>query len=318
MDHRRLAHGEVVAVEGDVEVAGGRLGLEQVGDEPVQARGEVGAAAVDADQREVARRGSSRRSRARCAPACAGRRPRRGRPWADSVSSFLASRDRVKGRLRRQVAAGPTTPRRRGRAQPRRCSPALVEVARAAAPGPRARGPRGPLVVLGHALERPARLELDGEQAQLARERGVGALDPRAAARRRRARRGPRRARRRPRSTAGRAARRRRQEPHRVADRRGRRTPWRSSARRAASSSSAARARERRRRRRASSRATARRGCGSITTSPSAASARSAARRSGGPRRRRRELELGQRLAGRELAVEVRVEPQRRRGDGAR
>ena len=36
-DLGRLARGEVVAVEGDVDLAGGQLGLEQVGDEPVQA-----------------------------------------------------------------------------------------------------------------------------------------------------------------------------------------------------------------------------------------------------------------------------------------
>ena len=97
-DLGRLARGEVVAVEGDVDVARGQLGLEQVGDQPVQPRGEVGAAAVDADEGDRARRGSSRRSRARSARACAARRPRRGRPSPGSSSrSFLASRGRVKG-----------------------------------------------------------------------------------------------------------------------------------------------------------------------------------------------------------------------------
>ena len=52
---------------------------------------------------------------------------------------------------------------------------------------PQRRGPfalevrEQPLVVLGHALERPARLELDHEQPQLARERLVRAQDPGAA-----------------------------------------------------------------------------------------------------------------------------------------
>ena len=41
---------QVVAVERDVDVAERDLGVEQVADEPVQARGEMGAAAVDADE----------------------------------------------------------------------------------------------------------------------------------------------------------------------------------------------------------------------------------------------------------------------------
>ena len=47
------AGGEVVAVEGDVDVAAGDLDVEQVADEPVQARGEMRAATVDAHQRDV-------------------------------------------------------------------------------------------------------------------------------------------------------------------------------------------------------------------------------------------------------------------------
>ena len=47
------AGGEVVAVEGDVDLAVGDLRVEQVAHEPVQARGEMGAAAVDPHQRDV-------------------------------------------------------------------------------------------------------------------------------------------------------------------------------------------------------------------------------------------------------------------------
>ena len=47
-----LAASEVVAVEGDVEVAERDLGAGQLADQRVQARGEDGAAGVDADQRE--------------------------------------------------------------------------------------------------------------------------------------------------------------------------------------------------------------------------------------------------------------------------
>ena len=52
-DLGRLARGEVVAVEGDVDLARGQLRLDEVGDQPVQPRGEVGAAAVDADERDL-------------------------------------------------------------------------------------------------------------------------------------------------------------------------------------------------------------------------------------------------------------------------
>ena len=44
---------DVVAVEGDVEVAERDLGLEQVLDEAVQAAREDGAATMDADQRDL-------------------------------------------------------------------------------------------------------------------------------------------------------------------------------------------------------------------------------------------------------------------------
>ena len=47
-----LAAGEVVAVEGDVEVAERHLGAGELADERVQAAGEDGAAGVDADQRQ--------------------------------------------------------------------------------------------------------------------------------------------------------------------------------------------------------------------------------------------------------------------------
>ena len=52
-DYGRPAGGEVVAVEGDVDVAPRHVGVEQVAHEPVQARGEMGAAAMDAHQRDV-------------------------------------------------------------------------------------------------------------------------------------------------------------------------------------------------------------------------------------------------------------------------
>jgi hypothetical protein len=47
-----VARRDVVAVERDVELPGGNLGLEQVGDEPVQPRRQMGAAPVDADERD--------------------------------------------------------------------------------------------------------------------------------------------------------------------------------------------------------------------------------------------------------------------------
>ena len=52
--HRRVdrAGGDVVAVEGDVDVAERDLGVEQVAHQPVQAGGEMRAAAVDADERD--------------------------------------------------------------------------------------------------------------------------------------------------------------------------------------------------------------------------------------------------------------------------
>ena len=50
VDDRRLGRRDVVAVEGDVEVAERDIGLEQVADELVQAAGEMDAAAVDADE----------------------------------------------------------------------------------------------------------------------------------------------------------------------------------------------------------------------------------------------------------------------------
>ncbi len=49
----RVLGGDVVAVEGDVEVADRRLGAGQLGQERVQAAGENGAAGVDADDRET-------------------------------------------------------------------------------------------------------------------------------------------------------------------------------------------------------------------------------------------------------------------------
>ena len=53
MHDGRLARGDVVPVEGDVDVARGELGVQQVRHEPMQARGEMRAAAVDAHQRDA-------------------------------------------------------------------------------------------------------------------------------------------------------------------------------------------------------------------------------------------------------------------------
>ena len=79
-----LAAVEVVAVEGDVEVAERHLGAGQLADQGVQAAAEDGAAGVDPDQgdglRAARTRGSSRRSRARSARACGVDRRGRGRP----------------------------------------------------------------------------------------------------------------------------------------------------------------------------------------------------------------------------------------------
>ena len=52
---RRLAALDVVAVEGDVEVAERDLGAAELADQRVQAAAEDGAAGVDADQREPVR-----------------------------------------------------------------------------------------------------------------------------------------------------------------------------------------------------------------------------------------------------------------------
>ncbi len=54
-DGRAAAGRDVVAVEGDVEVAERDVDVVQLGDEALQALGEHGAAAVDADEREPLR-----------------------------------------------------------------------------------------------------------------------------------------------------------------------------------------------------------------------------------------------------------------------
>ena len=80
---------------------------EQLRDRSRSARGEHGAAAVDADDREAFAARSSRRSRVRCAPACAARPRGRGPPSRHVMHCpFLASRDRVKGTARVRLAAG--------------------------------------------------------------------------------------------------------------------------------------------------------------------------------------------------------------------
>ena len=163
-----------------------------------------------------------------------------------------------------------------------------------------------PLVVLGHAIERPGRLELEHEQPHLPRERRVGALDAAGCGRRRRARRGPR-------SWASTTALHGGSGcAHTAAIRRtaswtgfGSRPPWRSSASWAASSSSAVRSSNSGRSSAGASRATLAPRFGSIATSPSAASARSAARSEWrGDAVGLGELELAQPLARRQLAVE--------------
>ena len=54
-DRRAAAQRHVVAVEGDVEVAERHLDLVQLGEQLAQPGGEHGAAAVDADERELLR-----------------------------------------------------------------------------------------------------------------------------------------------------------------------------------------------------------------------------------------------------------------------
>ena len=80
-------------------------------------------------------RGSSPRSRGRCARACGGYRPGRGRPSRSPFGPFLASRDRVKGR-RGTVAARSA---RRSRARQRGC----IELQRLRAAPSSARRTRG-------------------------------------------------------------------------------------------------------------------------------------------------------------------------------
>ena len=92
---------DVVAVEGDVDVADRQLGAGQLAEEGVQAPGENGAAGVDADDRRAAS-GSGFFS----AISWAIRRSVRLRSSCSSTTfsltlrSFLASRDLVKGRLK--------------------------------------------------------------------------------------------------------------------------------------------------------------------------------------------------------------------------
>ena len=93
---------DVVAVEGDVEVADRQLGPGQLADEGVQPAGQHRAAGVDPDDRQGPRApGSSRRSRGRSAAAFASDRRAPARPSRSFFASFLASRDRVKGRRSR-------------------------------------------------------------------------------------------------------------------------------------------------------------------------------------------------------------------------
>ncbi len=103
----RLAPLDVVAVEGDVEVAERDLGAGELADQRVQApadapRRACGCRPAPADPSPH----SSRRSRGRYGPASAADRRGRARPSRRSpLRSFLASRDRVKGACRASVAA---------------------------------------------------------------------------------------------------------------------------------------------------------------------------------------------------------------------
>ena len=99
------ARGEVVAVEGDVDVPERDLGLEQVA-RPAGAGGWRGARRGGGCPR--ARRGGRRaspRSRARCARACGGCRPRRGRPWAASYGPSWPHGTGLKGVAQKLAAA---------------------------------------------------------------------------------------------------------------------------------------------------------------------------------------------------------------------
>ena len=90
---------DVVAVEGDVEVADRQLGAGQLAEQGVQAAGEEGAAGVDADDRETLGLGV-------LLGDLVGDPPQRSPQvvvlehdlLAHFFASFLASRDRVKGR----------------------------------------------------------------------------------------------------------------------------------------------------------------------------------------------------------------------------
>ena len=114
-----LAVGEVVAVEGDVEVAERHLGAGQLADQGVQAAGEDGAAGVDADERERPRRAGVllddlvRDPHQRAAQIVAVEDDLLG--WFSHARPFLASLDRVKGTDATSLAAAPAAPIAHGR-----------------------------------------------------------------------------------------------------------------------------------------------------------------------------------------------------------
>ena len=98
---------DVVAVEGDVDVADRQLGAGQLAEEGVQATGEERRRGCGCRRRRDPRaRGSSRRSRGRSAAAFASDRRARARPSHSLFASFLASRDLVKGRPHRSRGGG--------------------------------------------------------------------------------------------------------------------------------------------------------------------------------------------------------------------
>ena len=282
MDHRRLARGEVVAVEGDVDVA------RPAGRSPAGRR-RAGAGAWRDGRRgggcpTSATAPSGFFSTISCAMRTSVRRMSSSSRTTLGWPMRLPSWPRGTGLKDSDDGADPSTGRGR------HAGLALSRAARLRRPSSRcARGARAralalevleqAVVVLGHPVERPARLELDHEQAQLPRQRGVRPLEPRAAGG------GDDRAVDRAVGVDDRAPRRVGLGADRVAGagpRRGR--PWAAGRRGArargarprAPAPSGARTAGRRRPRSAAPRVAPR--LGSIATSPSAARARSAAR----------------------------------------
>ena len=146
-----LAHADVVAVEGDVDVAERDRLAHELGDQVAQRVRRARRRDGGSRRPRSPRRPSSRRSRGRCAPACAACPRGRGPSSRSTSRPFLASQDRVKGTAARLSA----------------CRDAARLARRARAPARRARGAGSRPVEVArddHALERLPRLV-----AQLAR-----------------------------------------------------------------------------------------------------------------------------------------------------